>query len=123
MPNNLYLLREFDMNGKTICVDFDGVVHKYTGDYSPGVFNEPKNGAMEALVKLNEAGYSVVILTARADLASVKAYIIEHLGDKVFPIRVTDKKPPAIAYIDDRAIRFTTWADAFVQLGLQWEGE
>lgn len=107
------------MDDKTICVDFDGVIHKYNGEYSPGVFNEPKEGAMEALAKLHDAGYRVVVLTARADLASVKAYIIEHLGDKVFPIRVTDIKPPAIAYIDDRAIRFTTWADVFDQLGLQ----
>ncbi|GAA4226098.1 hypothetical protein GCM10022254_09930 [Actinomadura meridiana] len=29
---------------------------------------------------------------------------------------VTDRKLPAVAYVDDRAIRFTTWRDAFAQL-------
>lgn len=29
---------------------------------------------------------------------------------------VTNRKLPAVAYIDDRAIRFTSWRDAFAQL-------
>lgn len=34
-------------------------------------------------------------------------------------VLVTDRKLPAIAYIDDRAVRFTNWPDALTAVGIE----
>ena len=107
--------------GKTIAIDFDGVLHKYSKGWQDGdIYDEPTEGAIEALWKLTEKGYQVTIFTARADLSSVRQWIFEKVYEcKAFTdeefhpslIEVTNIKPQAIAYIDDRAIRFTSWKD------------
>lgn len=94
---------------RTIAVDFDGVIHIRRGKYNPDYCGgEVCEGAKESIEKLISKGYEIIIFTARDNLTSVN----EFLSQRGFPkMEVTNRKPPAIAYIDDRGIRFTNWKD------------
>lgn len=85
---------------KTICVDFDGVLNEYDG-YEEGDLGEPLTGSKEFIKELRKK-YKVVILTSRQ-----KEQVIDWLNNNGFPsMKVTNRKVPAVAYIDDRAIQF-----------------
>ena len=85
---------------KTICVDFDGVLNEYDG-YEEGDLGEPLTGSKEFIKELRKK-YKVVILTSRP-----KEQVICWLNNNGFPsMKVTNRKVPAVAYIDDRAIQF-----------------
>lgn len=88
------------MTKKTICVDFDGVLNEYNG-YEEGDLGEPLSASKEFIRQLRKK-YKVVILTSRP-----KEQVIDWLNDNGFPsMEVTNRKIPAVAYIDDRAIQF-----------------
>lgn len=85
---------------KTICVDFDGVLNEYDG-YEEGNLGESLTGSKEFIKELRKK-YKVVILTSRQ-----KEQVIDWLNNNGFPsMKVTNRKVPAVAYIDDRAIQF-----------------
>jgi hydroxymethylpyrimidine pyrophosphatase-like HAD family hydrolase len=85
---------------KTICVDFDGVLNKDNG-YEEGNLGEPLSASKEFIKELRKK-YKVVILTSRP-----KEQVINWLNNNGFPsMEVTNRKIPAVAYIDDRAIQF-----------------
>ena len=85
---------------KTICVDFDGVLNEYDG-YEEEDLGEPLTGSKEFIKELRKK-YKVVILTSRQ-----KEQVIGWLNNNGFPsMKVTNRKVPAVAYIDDRAIQF-----------------
>lgn len=87
---------------RNIAVDFDGVLNNYTG-YDPHNLFTPRSGAKEFLEKLHEQ-YDIIIYSTRNSSEIVK-WLEKYHFDKYVKV-VTDKKPPAVAYIDDRAIRF-----------------
>lgn len=87
-----------------ICVDLDGVLNLYTGWKGENVFASPRPGAVEFLKALAEKGYEVVVFTTR-NHGWTWTWLSDHgLGD--FVERVTNEKLPAMAYVDDRAVRF-----------------
>ena len=91
--------------GPTVCIDMDGCLSAYDGwrggRVRPGL---PIPGAPAACQRLADAGFVLVVLTARDDHGTVAAWL-EEWG---FPrMRVTSEKVPALVYIDDRAHRFT----------------
>jgi hypothetical protein len=87
-----------------VCVDLDGVLNLFDGWKSADYFHEPRPGAGEFLKCLNEMGYRVVVFTVRW-ATHVEEWLERHgLRDHVS--EVTDKKPPAHVYIDDRAVCF-----------------
>lgn len=88
----------------TVAVDLDGVLHAYHGWKGPDVMNGLNPGARDFLEALAKGGYTVVVYTSRP-VEYVRPWLEEHdLADLVAD--VTNIKPPAVAYIDDRAIRF-----------------
>lgn len=88
------------MTKKTICVDFDGVLNEYNG-YEEDDLGEPLSGSQD-FIKVLRKRYEVVILTSRP-----KEQVINWLRHNSFPsMKVTNRKVPAVAYIDDRAIQF-----------------
>jgi hypothetical protein len=92
-----------------LLVDFDGVLHAYSRGWADGTtYDGPIPGALEALAALDADGYEVVVFSTRdAD------QIVEWLAAHGFPAyRVTNVKEPAVAQIDDRAIRFHAWRQA-----------
>jgi len=97
------------MNGKTIAVDFDGVIHKYSKAYHDGtIYDEPIDGARDAIRLIRKKGYRVVVFTARDDGPGIDAWLKKH---KIMVDEITNVKPRAVMYIDDRGVRFTTWRD------------
>jgi predicted mannosyl-3-phosphoglycerate phosphatase (HAD superfamily) len=88
---------------RTICLDFDGVLNTYSGWKGEDYLFEPQPGAKEFINELRSLGYEVVIHSTR-DPMKIGKWLVDHaiLG----PIKVFKEKPPAIAYLDDRAIRF-----------------
>lgn len=108
-------VEDVSIEDKVIAVDFDGPVHNYDKDWYDGtVYDSPTDGVFKAFQKLSNKGYKVVIFTARNDLEPVKIWINDRLKELELDhlkIEVTNKKPKAIMYIDDRGIRFTNWKD------------
>jgi len=104
------------MINKTIAIDFDGVIHKYSKGWLNGeIYDEPVEGAFPAIIELYKRGYDVIVFSTR-EPEKIKKWFTKWYN-KLFPsrvmieLKVTKEKPPAIAYIDDRAIRFTNWKD------------
>lgn len=87
----------------TICVDLDGVIRDMKSD-------EAIPGAIESLDRLQKNGFEVVILTAN-DEKFANQWMLEHWEGSTQCPQATNTKVPAIAYIDDRAIRHINWAD------------
>ncbi|MCX5000911.1 hypothetical protein [Streptomyces longwoodensis] len=116
----------------TIAVDFDGVIHAYSRGWQDGtIYDPPLPGALEALRTLMQ-DHAVFIHTTR-DAATVAIWLADHGFDTVIDVPgsnhpkrefwndqglllVTDRKLPAVAYIDDRAIRFQSWKQALAAL-------
>jgi len=88
----------------TVCVDLNGVLDTYKGWQGSEHWDPPRPGAYEFLEELNTRGFRVVILSTK-DPAGVDAWLRSH-GLAEYVDEVTDRKVPAIAYVDDRAVRF-----------------
>lgn len=91
---------------RTVCVDFDGTIHKYTGWKGLGVLDEPIPGAVEFVNKLYEQ-YKIVIWTCRLDYHGNVTRWLEKYGFKYDELLTEEKITPkvkAVAYIDDRAV-------------------
>lgn len=87
-----------------VCVDLDGVLNTFDGWRGDEYFHPPREGAREFLAGLRAAGFRVVVFTVRWH-EFAEAWLLEHgLAESVD--EVTDRKPPAHAYVDDRAICF-----------------
>lgn len=109
-----------------IGVDFDKVIHKCTKGYFDGtIYDDPVEGAYQALQQLSEK-YTVIVYTCKAKpdrgLVNGKTgtqlvweWLEKHDMSK-FVSKVTSEKPRAVAYIDDKAVRFTSWTEAMPAL-------
>lgn len=108
--------------GKVLCIDFDAVIHGYSHGWKDGsIYDEPVEGAKEALEELIDSGYEVLIYSTRCNpeylepgdpdrVEAVKDYLKKH--NIPYSKIHTGSKPKAFAYIDDRAISFRgDWKD------------
>lgn len=107
----------------TICVDFDGVLSQYSGwkDGKLPAPGDPIPGALEACRTLARR-YDLAVLTSRHDHDVLANWLRQH-GFPEMP--VTDRKLPALAYVDDRAVRFDgSWERALEAVGQKpwWKG-
>lgn len=94
---------------QTIVFGFDGVIHSYTSGWIRGdiIPDPPISGIKEAIDNMRAAGYEVIVVSTRCACYEGEVAIFEWL--KKHNIVVDDvckEKPPAICYIDDRAICF-----------------
>jgi len=94
---------------KTIVFDFDGVIHSYTSGWQ-GVEVIPDPvvpGIQSAIHSLQQEGYEVIVVSTRCakpeGIVAVKKYLVEN---GIVVDDVMTEKPPAICYVDDRAICF-----------------
>lgn len=116
---------------KRICIDFDNTLFAWA---DLDVIPEPLPHAVRAVKEIQEKGYQVFILTSRAsrtwwedhcrgtemdpdDFGEVQMSIVYRafMRAGIKDIRVTSEKIPALAYIDDRAIRFDGDWDAILR--------
>jgi hypothetical protein len=96
-----------------LLVDFDGVIHAYRRGWADGTaYDPPKPGAWVAIRTLLARGYDLVVFSTRP--AEQIVPWLERYGFP--PLRVTDRKEPAVALIDDRAIRFEDWDTALAEV-------
>lgn len=107
---------------KTIAIDFDGVIHRYSEGWVDGsIYDRPVQDSFKFIQMLVDNGYTIVVHTTRTDASAIFKWFVEWGRAKMYldlkgydfyeSIYITQSKPPAIAYIDDRGIRFTNWQD------------
>lgn len=106
---------------KTVSIDFDGVIHAYSKGWQDGTcYDGPMKGAIDGIKKLME-DYSVFVLSTR-DSFQILEWFEKHAPDigcdiigqeKFWNVKgrlgITDRKLPAMVYIDDRGFCFTDW--------------
>lgn len=99
------------MSKKTVVFDFDGVIHSYKSGYQgiTCIPDEPVEGIEGVLRELHNSGYEIVVVSSRCrvdvGLYAIEDYLIKHQLSQ-YVDRICKEKPPAIVYIDDRAICF-----------------
>lgn len=94
---------------KTVVFDFDGVIHSYTSGWNgeENIPDPPVPGIREAIQGIRESGYCVVVVSTRCRSAYGMSAVRRYLRDNEIVVDdVMREKPPAICYIDDRAICF-----------------
>ena len=98
---------------KRISIDFDTVIHKYSKGLSDGsIYDEPVENAIEGLKRLSKAGFEVIVFTSKTVFGEKRNREIKRWLKKYgLDLKVTSIKLPSLAYIDNRAIRFTNWKD------------
>ena len=116
----------FDKLARTIAWDFDGVLHPYTNGWTGSTPDDepPVPGVRDVLAALQADGYRQVVFSTRANHVEgadgIAAWLDAHDLARFFD-EVTHSKPPAIAYVDDRAVPFVgDWAavrDGIERLG------
>lgn len=94
---------------KTVVFDFDGVIHSYKSGYQGKsiIPDPPVPGIRESIAEIRDAGYAVVVVSTRCAVPSGMKAIWDWLHqNRIVVDGVMSEKPPAICYIDDRAICF-----------------
>lgn len=118
----------------TVAIDFDGVIHRYSQGWHDGsIYDEPVDGAFDGLRRLM-AEYAIYIHTTRESVQVTKwlhetgkFITIPDPGGFDFwneqgVLLVSNRKLPAVAYIDDRAIRFMTWHQTLAAMRMVSDG-
>lgn len=117
-----------DMRAARVAVDFDGTVMQYEKGWHDGsCYGDPFPQCFETLRHFQSRGLEIVVFTCRKPLRDVTKWFMKHkiqvleevsAGKSVFvPLvkgcsedlivaQVTDMKPVAELYIDDRSLRF-----------------
>ena len=92
----------------TIVFDFDGVIHKYSKGWQNGsIYDEPNQSVIKVIDKLRANGYIVDIVSTRCATEEGAKSIGEWLNKYGIEVdHILAHKPPALVYIDDRAINF-----------------
>lgn len=117
-------LNETEYNAKNvICLDFDGVIHDdYLGFHDGTIYGNPIEGSIFAITELSKK-YKIIIYTCKANpdrpiinnktgIELIWDWLEKHnIKGNIFDI--TYKKPIALIYIDDKAVRFENWTDTF----------
>lgn len=105
----------------TVAVDFDGVIHSYTSPWvnAETIPDPPVPGAIEWLWEMSKR-FEIVIFSTRCKTGegrqAVQRWLFENCERSApldadpssLPLRLkyTADKPPALVYLDDRAMRF-----------------
>jgi phosphoglycolate phosphatase-like HAD superfamily hydrolase len=105
---------------KTVVFDFDGVIHSYISGWKGEtcIPDPPVQGIDRALRALKDAGYEVVIVSTRCStqvgVDAINLWLYQN-GLAQYVDKVCKEKPPAIVYIDDRAICFDGNPDTLLE--------
>lgn len=95
---------------RIVCFDFDGVIHSYTSGWQGDsvISDPPVDGIRDVMKQLLELGYEVVIHSARCSSEEGLIAIFKYLEKYKIPYSyLSDTKPIAFCYVDDRALKFT----------------
>lgn len=94
---------------KTICLDFDGVIHSYqSGWKGEAIIPDPPIHKVDIAIRQLRKNFRVVVYSARCrsedGVHAVKTWLAKH---SIEVDEVCHHKPPAFVYVDDRAVPFT----------------
>jgi hypothetical protein len=109
------------MSKARVAIDFDGVLADYRGWQGDEITGSPIAGAREFIKTLLAENYEVIIFSTRK-FSVVHQWLAIH--DFPLNVVITDRKLPALCYIDDRAYRFEgdwTKAKAAIQMKPWWQ--
>ena len=103
---------------KTVCIDFDGVIHSYTSGWDKiggacSILDGPVPGAFEAIASYVQL-FDVVIFSTRGATPGAPEAMHNWFHEHGMPEHVLSKltihgggdKPKAVLYIDDRGYQF-----------------
>ncbi len=115
--------RGADSGFHRLAVDFDGVLMDrgtFGGAFDPAIcLGRPIDGAAEALEELARR-FELVVFSSRVRTPEGRAAVerwLEAHNLAGFFADITADKINALAYIDDRAVRFETWAAVVKEFG------
>lgn len=105
------------MSRTSICLDFDGVIHSYTSGWTSAdeISDPPVKGAFEFIQELLDNDFQVFVFSSRSHQLDGLEAIKKWFTDWGYPqddnnqpkgLEFPRFKPPAIVYIDDRAVQF-----------------
>ena len=99
---------------RVLAIDFDGVIHDHKHPIVGRRMGTPIVGTKEALKKLHHS-YKLIIFTIwkPQSYQTIKDFM------KYYELpydEITNIKPDAMAYIDDKGIRFLDWEQVMKQL-------
>lgn len=103
---------------RTICFDFDGVIHSYISGWqgAENIPDAPVKGIKEVIDKLRGTGNRVVVQSSRAQTEVGKQAITKYLNKHNIVVDdVTSQKPAAFVYIDDRGLSFNGNTDGLFE--------
>jgi hypothetical protein len=105
---------------KTICLDFDGVIHSYTSGWQgEEIINDPPIfGTRDSIIRLREMGFTILIHSCRCRSATGRLAIEEYfLRHDIKVDGICEHKPQADFYVDDRGIKFDgVWDEVIEQI-------
>ena len=91
------------MYKKTIAIDLDGVLNEYNGKYDEHKIPNIKAGAKDFIIELSK-DYKLILFTTR-NSKQAEEWLKENNVNQYFS-EITNNKPLASIYIDDRALKF-----------------
>ena len=116
---------------KTICIDIDGTICRYTDWIDASHFGDIIPGAVEVIKKLHENNWYIIIYSTRADNALIEKFLksndiyYDSINNNPFqPTNAIGAKPLADVYLDDRAITFNgDWNETYTEIieFIPWE--
>jgi hypothetical protein len=100
---------------KTIALDFDGTLHDVAARKPPHRLGAPFPGADVALAYFRSIGLRIAIFCVWADSDANVETIAKWMDYFNLPYdTITNVKMDAVAYVDDRSVRFTNDWDGIV---------
>ena len=109
------------MDKKTICIDFDGVIHDYSKGYQgEDVFGQMIPNADVGTSVLKKNGWSIIIFTTRKKTDKLEQWLKEHNIEYDYinenPTQPDNASGKIIAdvYLDDRGICFRVMWDSWL---------
>lgn len=107
-----------DVKKRTIAIDFDGVIHRYSEGFKgkDNAYDPPNENITEALDHFKSKGYRLVVFSTRPKEVIADWLKNYDLGNYFSDI--TDIKIPAKIYIDDRGYKFENWKKTLEELEL-----
>ena len=124
--DQIEFIKHVKISDKTLALDFDGVIHNDIKGFHDGtIYGDPIKGTKEALLKLSKS-YNLVIYSCKSQpqrpLINNKTGTeliwewLEQWGMEQYISDVVINKPNALVYIDDKGLKFKSWAQTIKEI-------